>query len=378
MKIENIYVRIEDDIGFPGHPFAIGLILKEVTAETTDQTWQKKFIEDAELVHKRAEIKGLSAFFNYTDKKRNILIEDTIGKDDLKAFVRYATEQCASGQGNRMVLHPLNVMLLLVLNKLPKKNNAPEINAVLAIGNSLNKNGEKSFLGFNIEMEQIPIAMKLLEYMGMYSKFQRGVLMDYQKEKPTSEEREKYGRLYRDFVGAARKKESKALEEKQKALAAMEETLAVNAIERMRRAERLEMSFKEKAEDSKKKMDEKVKIMEGQKKSALSSVKSFFGSSSAKEKLKKAKDDVEKYKEELLKDQEEKMIHEREAVNKEIKEMFSEDDVRAEMPENVERFRFAFEISKFAVSVAQGQADNVSVKMCELSVEGINVSFPSP
>eukprot|EP00826_Nyctotherus_ovalis_P009178 TRINITY_DN12414_c0_g1_i1.p1 TRINITY_DN12414_c0_g1~~TRINITY_DN12414_c0_g1_i1.p1 ORF type:complete len:256 (+),score=111.00 TRINITY_DN12414_c0_g1_i1:76-843(+) len=227
-------------------------------------------------------------------------------------------------------------------------------------------------------MEQIPIAMKLLEYMGMYSKFQRGVLMEYQKAKPTSEEREKYGRLYREFVAAVRKKESKVAEEKQKALAAMEESLAVNAIEKMRKAERLEMSFKEKAEDSKKKMDEKVKIMEGQKKSALSSMKSFFGSSSAKEKLKKAKEDVEKYKEELLKDQEEKLTHEREAVNKEIKEMFSEDDVKTEMPENFERFRFAFEISKFSASVAQGHAENVSAKMCELCVEGINVSFPSP
>jgi len=363
-------VRVEDDIGFPGHPFAIGFILKEVTAETTDQTWQKKFVENAELVHKKAEIKGLTSFFNYTNKK-NEVINSTIDKNDLKWFTKFAMQECENCKNNRLVLYPLNVQLLLILNKQLKKNNAPEINAVLSIGSSTNK--ERNFLGFNIEMEQIPIALKLIEYMGMYSQFKTGVLLEYKKDKTTKEERQEYGIIYHEFVNAIQKNESKIAEEKLKMLAKFENKLAVETIEKLRLAERLEINYREKVEDIKKKTDEKVKMMKGIKKSALSSMQSFFGSTSAKEKLKKAKEDVEKYKEELIKNQEQQVTQERKAIDKELNSMFSESNTNAEAPENYERLRFIFEISKFSVSLAQGYGKNAFMKMCELSIDSISV-----
>jgi hypothetical protein len=67
-------------------------------------------------------------------------------------------------------------------------------------------------------------------------------------------------------------------------------------------------------------------------------------------------------------------------LEKELDELFSttaEIDVKTAlgMSDSYERFKFAFEINLFTISVSKGQPDNKSVKMVELSIEAIRVSF---
>ena len=44
--MKNIHIRYEDKISDPGHPFAAGITLKELSALSTDENWNPKFISD--------------------------------------------------------------------------------------------------------------------------------------------------------------------------------------------------------------------------------------------------------------------------------------------------------------------------------------------
>jgi vacuolar protein sorting-associated protein 13A/C len=44
--MKNIHIRYEDKISDPGHPFAAGITLKELSALSTDDTWKPMFISE--------------------------------------------------------------------------------------------------------------------------------------------------------------------------------------------------------------------------------------------------------------------------------------------------------------------------------------------
>ena len=374
-------MRIEDDLSYPGHPFATGVIIKNISAVTIDNEGKIKYIADAEQVLKRAGIEGLTAYFNYSEDIKEVFLEHLTGSNTKANFIKYAREECTGGKINRTVVHPVNIILLLNINKNPKENNQPQIAASLQIGLGYKTAGStQNYLGFNAELEQIPIAMKLLEYTGMYSQFQTGVLLPYQNYNLTKEQRDKYKIAYREYLAAVRKADKKALEAKREVLIKLEEKFSLTVLKKLRAAERSRIEFEERKEEAKKSAEEKVKILEGQKKSTYSSVKLFFGSSKAKQDKAKAEEQVEKYKESLIKVQEELFEKEGEQLEKELDELFSttaEVDIKTSlnMPASYERFKFAFEINLFTISVSKGQPDNKFFKMVELSIEAIRVSF---
>lgn len=44
--MRNIHIRYEDHISDPGHPFSVGITLKELSALSTDDEWTPKFISE--------------------------------------------------------------------------------------------------------------------------------------------------------------------------------------------------------------------------------------------------------------------------------------------------------------------------------------------
>ncbi|KAI9251543.1 hypothetical protein BY458DRAFT_17568 [Sporodiniella umbellata] len=67
--IKNIHIRYEDKISDPGHPFAVGVTLKELSGLSTDSDWQPKFINDsANSINKLVTLQSLSVYWN-TDTK---------------------------------------------------------------------------------------------------------------------------------------------------------------------------------------------------------------------------------------------------------------------------------------------------------------------
>ncbi len=71
VSIQRIHIRYEDKVTNPDHPFACGIMLKALSAETTNSAWQPTHIEgDASEVHKvSANIGGvlpLKEWINYS------------------------------------------------------------------------------------------------------------------------------------------------------------------------------------------------------------------------------------------------------------------------------------------------------------------------
>ncbi|CAO0798122.1 unnamed protein product [Mucor circinelloides] len=63
--MKNIHIRYEDKISDPGHPFAAGITLKELSALSTDEEWVPKFIsEPTNTINKLATLESLSIYWN--------------------------------------------------------------------------------------------------------------------------------------------------------------------------------------------------------------------------------------------------------------------------------------------------------------------------
>ncbi|KUJ15268.1 putative vacuolar protein sorting-associated protein 13 [Mollisia scopiformis] len=69
ITVKNIHVRYEDSISAPGHPFALGLTLKEFSAISTDGNWKPTYIQNSVgTTHKLATLGALALYWN-TDTK---------------------------------------------------------------------------------------------------------------------------------------------------------------------------------------------------------------------------------------------------------------------------------------------------------------------
>jgi vacuolar protein sorting-associated protein 13A/C len=69
VSIKNIHIRYEDSIAAPGHPFALGITLKEFSAVSTDENWKPTFIQSSSTTtHKLATLGSLAFYWN-TDAK---------------------------------------------------------------------------------------------------------------------------------------------------------------------------------------------------------------------------------------------------------------------------------------------------------------------
>jgi hypothetical protein len=47
-----VYIRIEDTMSIPRLPFALGIVIGSIQAETMNDKWQPQFIAGAEITNK--------------------------------------------------------------------------------------------------------------------------------------------------------------------------------------------------------------------------------------------------------------------------------------------------------------------------------------
>ena len=104
-KITNVYIRIEDTLSIPSMPFALGIIVGSVRAETMNGKWQPQFTANAEATHKELTVKDFAVYmdcFDQTDLKtkwKPILFEDITAdwkeKDLDKKYARFLKSECS-------------------------------------------------------------------------------------------------------------------------------------------------------------------------------------------------------------------------------------------------------------------------------------------
>ena len=65
ISVKNIHIRYEDSIAAPGHPFALGITLKEFSAVSTDENWKPTFVQGSSTTtHKLAKLGSLAIYWN--------------------------------------------------------------------------------------------------------------------------------------------------------------------------------------------------------------------------------------------------------------------------------------------------------------------------
>lgn len=52
LTVRNIHIRYEDKVTNPKDPFALGITLKNLNVESTDENWKKAIVEDISKIYK--------------------------------------------------------------------------------------------------------------------------------------------------------------------------------------------------------------------------------------------------------------------------------------------------------------------------------------
>lgn len=65
LTVRNIHIRYEDKVTNPNDPFALGITLKNLIVESTDENWKKAIVEDISKIYKVSYLLYFLYIFNY-------------------------------------------------------------------------------------------------------------------------------------------------------------------------------------------------------------------------------------------------------------------------------------------------------------------------
>ncbi|KAJ5679341.1 hypothetical protein N7462_007585 [Penicillium macrosclerotiorum] len=191
ISIKNVHFRYEDSIASPGHPFAVGLTLKELSAVSTDSEWNPTFIQStSDTTHKLAVLGALSVYWNTdatllgTGRGSDIGAEaQGIDHDDLMAKLRDAID---NGDGNQFMLRPVSGRAGLEMDK-SGKYDRPAMKARLLFDE----------LGFVLDDNQYRDALMLVDLFHYFIRHQ-----EYKRFQPKCSVKED-PRAWMKFAGDA-------------------------------------------------------------------------------------------------------------------------------------------------------------------------------
>jgi hypothetical protein len=210
IEIGEVFFRFDDDISFPGNPFALGLILKKILIKTTTD----KFEEDssdivplADINHKLIKVQGLSMFLDYSntntplDFNSRIVPEERekLSKDLLKYlqdevnFYTYCMSELNHHSKNieshHYLLFDLTTSIQTSLNENVKENLLPKMSSNLLIDNLI----------LNMELRQLTVLFKAMGYINLNTLYRAGIYKNFYKKEMTFEEKTKYMDKYIEY-----------------------------------------------------------------------------------------------------------------------------------------------------------------------------------
>ncbi|OAG41339.1 hypothetical protein AYO21_04502 [Fonsecaea monophora] len=191
VSIKNVHIRYEDSIATPGHPFAVGFTLKEMSAVSTDADWQPTFIQSTSgTTHKLAVLNSLALYWNSdadlfgTGKGGDVGAEaQDIDKDEL---IRRFREEIEDTGHSQYLLKPVSGRAGIEMDK-TGRTDRPKTKARLLFQE----------LGFIIDDEQYRDALMLVDLMHYFVRHH-----EYKKDAPKESPKEN-PRAWLKFAGNA-------------------------------------------------------------------------------------------------------------------------------------------------------------------------------
>ncbi|GAO13444.1 hypothetical protein UVI_02014450 [Ustilaginoidea virens] len=125
ITVKNIHIRYEDSISAPGHPFALGLVLQEFSAVSTDGQWKPTFIqESSKTTNKLATLGSLAVYWNTdsdlfgTGREAPSELSNPMTHDEMvDNFKSMLGEADALTSHHQFILRPVNGQAKIELDK---------------------------------------------------------------------------------------------------------------------------------------------------------------------------------------------------------------------------------------------------------------------
>ncbi|KAE8441399.1 hypothetical protein EG329_004988 [Mollisiaceae sp. DMI_Dod_QoI] len=139
ITVKNIHVRYEDSISAPGHPFALGLTLKEFSAVSTDGNWKPTYIQNSVgTTHKLATLGALALYWNTdtkllgTGREAELPDAEVVPHDEMldKFRAMIIRGESTEGAAHQYILKPVSGQAKIELDK-SGKTTTPHIKAGL-------------------------------------------------------------------------------------------------------------------------------------------------------------------------------------------------------------------------------------------------------
>ncbi|KAL5336775.1 hypothetical protein BJX70DRAFT_400270 [Aspergillus crustosus] len=175
ISIKNVHFRYEDSVASPGHPFAVGFTLKELSAVSTDSEWKPTFIQSSSgTTHKMAILGALSVYWNTDAELLGTGRGSDVGAEAQGIEHAELLERLRSGidneDGNQFILRPVSGRAGLELDK-TGTHERPAVNARLLFDE----------IGFVLDDEQYRDGLMLVDLFHCFIRQQ-----EYRRLQPKS------------------------------------------------------------------------------------------------------------------------------------------------------------------------------------------------
>ncbi|KAL8726828.1 MAG: hypothetical protein Q9166_006444 [cf. Caloplaca sp. 2 TL-2023] len=179
ISIKNIHIRYEDTIAAPGHPFALGLTLKEFSAVSTDEDWRPSFIQSASGTTHKLAVLGELAFYWNTDAElfgtgKGSEIGAEAQKTDRGSLIHKFKQAIQDGENHQYMLKPVSGRAAVELDKTGKVEK-PKVKARLLFNE----------LGFVLDEDQYRDALMMVDLFHYFIRHQ-----EYKKFQPKKSPKE--------------------------------------------------------------------------------------------------------------------------------------------------------------------------------------------
>ena len=179
VSIKNIHVRYEDAISTEGHPFALGLTIKELSAVSTDSDWKPSFIQSTSGTTNKLATLGELAFYWNTDAElfgtgKGVDVGAEAQQSQHGDMVEKFRKALDSGEKQQYMLKPVSGRAAIEIDKTGKLEK-PHIRARLLFQE----------LGFILDEEQYRDALMMVDLFHYFIRHQ-----EYKKWQPKSTPKE--------------------------------------------------------------------------------------------------------------------------------------------------------------------------------------------
>lgn len=179
VSIKNIHIRYEDTIAAPGHPFALGLTLKEFSAVSTDENWRPSYIEATSGTTHKLAVLGELAFYWNTDATlygtgKGTDVGAEAQKSERGVLIDKFREAILNSENHQHMLKPVSGRAALELDKTGKVEK-PKVKARLLFNE----------LGFVLDEDQYRDALMMVDLFHYFIRHQ-----EYKKYQPKSTPKE--------------------------------------------------------------------------------------------------------------------------------------------------------------------------------------------